>query len=452
MVDEDESVDLSFGLKGKVTVVTGGAAGIGAAIARAFVAKGARVALVDRDIDTARAHARNLGENVRAFQCDVADPSSAENAVRSVLTEFGHMDVLANCAGMVVLAPAEDLTSQMWDTTLAVNLTGTFLMSQQNGRAMLEAGGGKIINIASQAASIGLDQHAAYCASKAGVRGPAPGGRGASRWVLPDGQRGLSAAAPGARRPHRGHRRLAACPETWPLCRWLSAAARGAGQIVGAENLCHQAILVDDATRAVMPPDPEMIQVGNAIWQRPQWRGLVQRAMRPVGIVEVLVLPQHHHQVAQVPDQGPVQQLMPAAANPPLRDRIHSRCLNGGADDPAPGRLEYGIERLREAGVPVMQDELRSRPGISQVHEQVPGLLDDPGLDRVLRGAQDPDAPAAVLDHCKDVHLRAIEQVSGEEVQRQDRLRLGPQELRPARAAPARRRVDPGVFEDLPDR
>jgi len=61
MVDEDESVDLSFGLKGKVTVVTGGAAGIGAAIARAFVANGARVALVDRDIDTARAHARNLG-------------------------------------------------------------------------------------------------------------------------------------------------------------------------------------------------------------------------------------------------------------------------------------------------------------------------------------------------------------------------------------------------------
>ena len=143
MVDEDESVDLSFGLKGKVTVVTGGAAGIGAAIARAFVAKGARVALVDRDIDTARVHARNLGENARAFQCDVAGPSSAENAVRSVLTEFGHMDVLANCAGMVVLAPAEDLTSQIWDTTLAVNLTGTFLMSQQNGRAMLEAGGEK---------------------------------------------------------------------------------------------------------------------------------------------------------------------------------------------------------------------------------------------------------------------------------------------------------------------
>jgi hypothetical protein len=92
---------------------------------------------------------------------------------------------------------------------------------------------------------------------------------------------------------------------------------------VGAENLCHQAILVNDATRAIMPPDPEMIQVGDTIWQGPQWRGLFQSAVRPVGVVEVLILPQHHHQVAQVPDQGLVQQLTQAAANPPLHDRIH---------------------------------------------------------------------------------------------------------------------------------
>ena len=78
---------------------------------------------------------------------------------------------------------------------------------------------------------------------------------------------------------------------------------------VGAENLCHQAIFVDDATRTVMPPDPEMIQVGDAIWQRPQWRGLVQGAVRPVGVIEVLILPQYHHQVALVPGQGPVRQL-----------------------------------------------------------------------------------------------------------------------------------------------
>src|SRR6476646_4951932 len=165
------------------------------------------------------------------------------------------------------------------------------------------------------------------------------------------------------------------------------------------ENLCHQAIFVDDATRAVVAPDPEMIQVGDAIWQGPQWRGLAQGAVRTVRIAEILVLSQHHHQVVLIPDQGPVQQLTPAAANPPLHDRIHSGYLNAGADDPDPSRLEHGIERLREAGIPVRQDELHLRPGIFQVHEQVPGLLDDPGLDRVLRGAQDPDAPGAVLDH-----------------------------------------------------
>jgi hypothetical protein len=54
---------------------------------------------------------------------------------------------------------------------------------------------------------------------------------------------------------------------------------------VGAENLCHQAIFVDDATRAVIPLDLEMIQVGDAFWQRPQWRGLVQGTVRPVGVV-----------------------------------------------------------------------------------------------------------------------------------------------------------------------
>ena len=70
----------------------------------------------------------------------------------------------------------------------------------------------------------------------------------------------------------------------------------------------------------------------------------------------------------------------------------------------------------------------------------------------MLRGAQDPDAPGAVLDHGQDVDLRAVEQVSGEEVQRQDPLRLGPQELCPARAVAARCRADTSVLEDLPDR
>jgi hypothetical protein len=69
----------------------------------------------------------------------------------------------------------------------------------------------------------------------------------------------------------------------------------------------------------------------------------------------------------------------------------------------------------------------------------------------MLGGAQHPDAPVAVPDHRKDVHLRAIEQVGGEQIQRQDPLRLRPQELRPARAIPAGWRVDPGVLGNLPD-
>lgn len=171
MTHDGKNIDLAFSLARRVAVVTGGAAGIGAAIARAFVAKGAQVAIMDRDSNTAHDQAAKLGQHVRAFNCDVADTSSVKDAVRATLKEFGRVDVLVNCAGVVFLAPAEDLTEHQWDATLAVNLKGTFLMSQEIGRAMLLAGGGKIINIASQAASVGLEQHAAYCASKAGVLG-----------------------------------------------------------------------------------------------------------------------------------------------------------------------------------------------------------------------------------------------------------------------------------------
>jgi hypothetical protein len=86
--------------------------------------------------------------------------------------------------------------------------------------------------------------------------------------------------------------------------------------------------------------------------------------VRPVGVVEVLVLAQHGHQVALVPDQGPVQQLAPAAADPAFHDRVHSRRLDSGADHPGASGLEDGVERGGEVGVPVMQDELQAHPRI----------------------------------------------------------------------------------------
>lgn len=167
----DEDVDLSFRLDGRVAVITGAASGIGGAIAEVFAERGATPALLDLNLEAARRRAQSLPSEALAFACDVSDEGSVAAAIEQVLAETGRIDVLVNCAGIADLAPAEDLTTASWQRTLAINLTGTFLVSRAVGRAMLAAGQGKIINMASQAASVALPEHAAYCASKAGVIG-----------------------------------------------------------------------------------------------------------------------------------------------------------------------------------------------------------------------------------------------------------------------------------------
>ncbi len=162
---------LSFDLYEKVAVVTGGASGIGAAIAAAYVASGARVAILDLSVDAARSTAAEIGGGTTPFVCDVTDRASVDDAVRRVHQLFGRIDILVNSAGVAILAPAETLTPQAWDTTIAVNLTGAFHMCQAVGTIMLEQGSGKVISLASQAASVALTDHAAYCASKFGLVG-----------------------------------------------------------------------------------------------------------------------------------------------------------------------------------------------------------------------------------------------------------------------------------------
>lgn len=159
-----------FSLAGKVAAVTGAASGIGAAIAEAFAAKGARVALLDMN-EAAAARAAALPDAV-AFACNVTDAASIDAAVAGVTGRFGGIDILVNSAGIVDLAPAADLTDAAWNRTIAVNLTGSFLVARAVGRAMIAAGkGGRIVNLASQAGSVAIDDHVAYCASKFGVIG-----------------------------------------------------------------------------------------------------------------------------------------------------------------------------------------------------------------------------------------------------------------------------------------
>jgi NAD(P)-dependent dehydrogenase (short-subunit alcohol dehydrogenase family) len=165
------SIDMTFPLTGKIAVVTGGASGIGKSISETFASKGVTVAVADLQKDAAQEIASRIGNGSTAHVCDVTSIDSIKSAVAEIITTHGHIDILINSAGIVALAPAEELEKSAWDLTMNVNLSGTFFMSQNVGKHMLSRGKGKIINLASQAASIALDDHVAYCASKFGVLG-----------------------------------------------------------------------------------------------------------------------------------------------------------------------------------------------------------------------------------------------------------------------------------------
>ncbi|ALE75255.1 short-chain dehydrogenase [Pseudonocardia sp. EC080610-09] len=153
-----------FDLTGRVALVTGAASGIGADVARALAAQGAVVAGADLGGITGDACAST-------HRVDVADPAAVDACVAEVVDRHGTVDVLVNSAGIALLEPALELGIDAWRKTLDVNLTGSWLMAQAAGRVMVGRGYGRIVNLASQAASSGLEMHAAYCASKAGING-----------------------------------------------------------------------------------------------------------------------------------------------------------------------------------------------------------------------------------------------------------------------------------------
>ncbi len=154
----------------KIVLITGGASGIGFAIASCFVAQGARVALTDTS-DAVERIAAAFDNGSAGWVGDVSDEARTEAIVADVITRFGRIDVLVNNAGVGLIEPAETTSTALWDKTMAVNLRGPFLYARAVGRHMLECGAGRIVNMASQAALVGLDRHVAYSASKAALLG-----------------------------------------------------------------------------------------------------------------------------------------------------------------------------------------------------------------------------------------------------------------------------------------
>jgi NAD(P)-dependent dehydrogenase (short-subunit alcohol dehydrogenase family) len=159
-----------YSLQGKNAVVTGAGSGIGRAIALAFARAGAQVACLDLDAKTAAAtsaEAEKSGQRAIAVSCDVGVEDDVKAAVDKVLAEFNAVHVLVNgAAGNDPNGTVLDLSWSDWSRVMAVNVGGAFLMSRALLPAMIAAGGGSIIHIASQLGSVAAPRRAVYCTSK----------------------------------------------------------------------------------------------------------------------------------------------------------------------------------------------------------------------------------------------------------------------------------------------
>jgi len=151
--------------------------------------------------------------------------------------------------------------------------------------------------------------------------------------------------------------------------------------------------------------------------------------MRPVPVVVGLVLAQDLSQVSLVPDKGAVQELAAASPDPAFGDRVHARRPDVTEHGPDPGISENRVERGREVRSAVADHESGLAGLLVKVHEEIAGLLSGPFPSRMQSDPRDADAPAGVLEHGQDVCMGTVEQVSREEVARQDRVGLRTQEL-----------------------
>lgn len=163
---------LATDLQGKTAIVTGGATGIGKAIATALAAHGVRIVIADLNGEAARQAAASLGKDARSFALDVSKRADVEKTFAEIENSLGAYDILIANAGVSTMNRAIDLTDEEWDFNFSVNIKGVFLTNQAAVRHFLrETRKGVIVNTASLAAKVGAPLLAHYSASKFAVLG-----------------------------------------------------------------------------------------------------------------------------------------------------------------------------------------------------------------------------------------------------------------------------------------
>lgn len=149
-----------FKLDGKTAIVTGGGRGLGAQIAEGFAEAGANVVICSRKLEVceeASEKLKALGVGSLALACDVSNPEDVKNVISKTIEKFGTIDILVNNSGATWVAPVVDMPLEAWKKVMDINVTGTFLMSQEAGKVMIKQRSGKIINISSVAGLGGID-------------------------------------------------------------------------------------------------------------------------------------------------------------------------------------------------------------------------------------------------------------------------------------------------------
>ena len=156
-------------LQGKTAIVTGAGAGIGAATAELFATEGARVLLADIDEAAVSAVTGRIGDAARAMCVDVRSNDETKAMVLRAVELFGRLDILVNNAGAGIMGTVETTSEEAWDGLIGLNLKSVFLCSRHAIPVMRDRGGGVIVNTASNVATVGIQDRAAYVASKGGV-------------------------------------------------------------------------------------------------------------------------------------------------------------------------------------------------------------------------------------------------------------------------------------------